>query len=57
MIYTNAMQKFVIHNIAAVNSLSVHPVYQFICCHVYCSGEITLQIVLLIQIYKHNQLV
>ena len=54
MIYTHAMQESVIHDIAAANSLNVHPVYLSL---YLMFGEITLLNVYLIQIYKHNQLV
>ena len=55
MIYAHAIQESVIHHIAAANSLSVHPVYHLRSCLMF--EEITSQVVYLIQIYKHNQLV
>ena len=55
--YTHAMQEFVIHQIAAANSLytpSLSSVYLRSCPRF---GEITSRNVYLIQNYKHNQLV
>ena len=57
MIYTHALQEFVILHIAAANSLyipSLSSVYLSSC---LIFGDITSQNVILIQNYEHNQLV